>query len=119
MHDDAIAQLQEIRTLLASFEGTSSIHRAAELDGAAEKVASCAADLVDVKVPYDLQHRLAFAVKAIQAAEKAGRAHRSNPLARPLSQVRFALKTGSAQGWLQGALEIMDPANTPSSQRAE
>ncbi|MEU3147581.1 MULTISPECIES: hypothetical protein [unclassified Streptomyces] len=115
MSSEAVAQLHEVRELLASFQGPSSIRRAAELEGAAEQVASCAADLVDVKVPRDLQLRLAFAVRALRDARKAARAHRRNPLTRPLSQARFALNTGKADGWIHGALEILDPENTPPS----
>ncbi|MFE9923412.1 hypothetical protein ACFYQA_18045 [Streptomyces sp. NPDC005774] len=115
MSSEAITQLHEVRELLASIQEPSSIRRAAELEGAAEKVASCAADLVDVEVPRDLQLRLAFAVRALQGAEKAARAHRRNPLTRPLSHARFALNTGKAGGWIHGTLQILDPENTPPS----
>jgi hypothetical protein len=111
----AVTGLREVRDLLDSFDGQHDIHRAAELEGAAEKVASCAADLVDVEMPDDLQSRLAYTVKALKAAEKAAHAHRRDPLAHPLSPTRFALKTGSARGSLQGTLEILDPAHTPPS----
>lgn len=111
----AVTGLREVRDLLESFDGQPDIHRAAELEGAAEKVASCAADLVDVEVPDDLQLRLAYAVKALRAAEKAAHAYRLDPMAHPLSGARFALKTGSARGALQGTLEVLDPANRPPS----
>lgn len=119
MRTEAISQLHEVRELLASFQDERSIREAATLEGAAEKVVSCAADLIDVNEPDNLQYRLAFAAKALQAAEKAARTYRRNPLTRPLSNARFALKTGSAGGWLHGALEIMDPANTPPSSRSD
>ena len=115
MSSQAITRLREVRDLLASFDGPSSIHRAAELTGAADKVASCARDLADVEEPHDLGHQLASVAESIQAAEKAARTHHLNPLTRPLSRTRFALKTGVAGGRLQGVLETMDPANTPPS----
>lgn len=111
MSSEAIAALREVHDLIATFDEPSSIRRAAdELGGAAERVVSCAAELVDVREPENLQQRLSFAVKAIKAAEKAARAHRRNPLTRPLSHARFALKIGSARGWLQGTLEKLDAA---------
>lgn len=116
MSSEAIAALREVHDLLATFDEPSGIRRAAdELRGAADKVVSAAAELVDVTEPENLQRRLAFAVKATRAAEKAARAHRRNPLTRPLSHARFALKTGSARGWLQGTLEELDAASTPPS----
>lgn len=95
--------------MLATFKTPSCIHRAGELDGAADKVTSCAAELLDAEGDR-LQERLASAVGAIQAAEKAADAYQRSPLPRPISQARFALKTGSAMGALQLALEELDPA---------
>lgn len=117
MSSEAIAVLREVHDLLTTFDEPSSIRRAAdELEGAADKVAACAAELVDVTEPENLQVRLSFAVKAIRAAEKAARAHRRNPLTRPLSHARFALHMGGARGWLQGILEKLDAADpSPSS----
>ncbi|MEU1801748.1 hypothetical protein [Streptomyces sp. NPDC019937] len=116
MSTAAIAALREVHDLIVTFDDPSSIRRAAdELDGAADKVVACAAELVDVTEPEDLQLRLSFAVKAIRAAEKAARAHRRNPLTRPLSHARFALHMGGARGWLQGTLEKLDAAHTPPS----
>lgn len=101
---------------MTTFDEPSRIRRAAdELEGAADKVVACAAELVDIPEPENLQLRLSFAVKAIRAAEKAARAHRRNPLTRPLSHARFALNTGKARGWLQGVLEKLDAAPTPPS----
>ncbi|MFI0775461.1 hypothetical protein [Streptomyces sp. NPDC021212] len=117
MSSESIAALREVHDLIASFDDPSSIRRAAdELPGVAEKLVSCAAELVDVTQPDNLQRRLSFAVKAIRAAEKAARAHRRNPLTRPLSHARFALNAGAARGWLQGTLEELDgAASTPPS----
>jgi hypothetical protein len=109
MHAHAAAGLREVRDLLATFKTPSCIHRVSELDGTADKVTSCAVDLLDAE-PDHLQQRLASAVRAIHAAEKAAKAHRRNPLTRPISQVRFALNTGSAMGALQVVLEELDPA---------
>jgi hypothetical protein len=109
MHAHAAAGLREVRDLLVSFKTPSCIRRAGELEGAADKVTSCAVDLLGA-APDHLQQRLASAVRAIRAAEKAARAHRRNPLTRPISQVRFALQTGSAIGALQVVLEELDPA---------
>ncbi|RNG17815.1 hypothetical protein [Streptomyces botrytidirepellens] len=116
MSSEVIAALREVHDLLTTFDEPSRIRRAAdELEGAADKVVACAAELVDVPEPENLQLRLSFAVKAIRAAEKAARAHRRNPLTRPLSHARFALNTGKARGWLQGILEKLDAAPTPPS----
>ncbi|CAL9640739.1 hypothetical protein SUDANB145_06327 [Streptomyces sp. enrichment culture] len=116
MSSQALAGLREVQDLLASFDGPSSIGRAGELEGAAEKVAACAAELVGAEASHDVQARLASAVQALEAAEKAARAHRRNPLTRPLSRARFAFQAGSGQGWLRGALEKSDGTNTrPSS----
>ena len=114
MSSDAIAALREVHSLVATFDDSSSIRRAAELEGAADKIVACAAELVDVTEPENLQLRLSFAVKALRAAEKAARAHRRNPLTRPLSHARFALNAGAARGWLQGTLEKLDAANAES-----
>jgi hypothetical protein len=113
MNSEAVAGLREVYDLLASCDQPSSIRRADELKDAADKVSSCAVDLIDVDEPHDLQHRLASAVRAIKAAEKAARAHRRNLLTRPLSHMRFALNVGSAHGALHVVLEKLDPANTP------
>lgn len=113
MSPEPLATLHEVDDLLASFEKPSDIRRAAELAGAAEKVVACAAQLVDVPDAEDLQRRLAFAVRAIRAAEKAGRAHRRNPLTRPFSHARFALRTGSSRGWIQTVMRRLDPEYTP------
>lgn len=117
MSSEAIAQLHQIRELLASFEGPSSIRRAAELDGVPEKIVSCAADLADVTSPDDLQLRLLFTVRAVRGARKAARAHRRNPLTRPLSNARFALHLGKAGGGIQWVLENLDPEHTPPHPR--
>lgn len=106
MYAKAAAELREVRDLLMTFETPSSIHRADELEGTAEKVTSCAMELRDT----DAEQRLASAAKAIQTAEKAAETHRRNPLTRPISQARFAVKTGSALGSLQLVLEELDPA---------
>lgn len=113
MSSEAIARLHEVHALLVSFGDAPSIRRATELAGAAETVAACATELVDVTEPENLQLRLLFAAKALTAAEKAGRAHRRNPLTRPVSHMRFALKIGSAQGSLHVILAALDPENTP------
>jgi hypothetical protein len=113
MSSEAIARLHEVHDLLVSFGDTPSIHRAPELAGAAEKVAASASELIDVKEPENLQVRLLLAVKALTAAEKAGRAHRRNPLTRPVSHMRFALKIGSAEGALHVVLAALDPTGTP------
>ena len=115
MSTDPIAELQEIVDLLASFDGPAAIRRADELDGVIERVTSCAAELADVTEPDDLQQRFAFAVRALSGARKAARAHRRNPLTRPLSQMRFAANVGGAGGWLQGALERLQPADESTS----
>jgi hypothetical protein len=109
MHANAAAGLREVRDLLATFKTPSCIHRASELEGAADKVTFCTMDLVDAEADH-LQQRLASAVRAIHAAEKAAKTHRRNPLTRPVSQMRFAVKTGSAMGALQVVLEELDPA---------
>jgi hypothetical protein len=116
MSSEAIARLREVRTLLASFDGPSSIHRADELEGAVEEIGSCALDLADRPAPDRLQLRFARAVKALEAARKAARAHRRNPLTRPLSHARFALNMGKAGGCLQGALDGLEAedASPPS-----
>ncbi|MDT0445200.1 hypothetical protein [Streptomyces johnsoniae] len=112
---ESIARLREVLQLLKSFHEPADIRRAPALEPAVDKVVSAAAELVDVTEPENLQ-RLALAVKAIKAAQKAARAHRRNPLTRPLSHARFALKVGSAQGAIQGVVDKLDPADTrPSS----
>lgn len=109
MHAHAAAGLREIRNLLATFTTPSCIERADELDGAADKVTSCAAELLDVESER-LQLRLASAVRSIQSATKAAVSYQQNPLTRPISQARFAMQTGVAMGAIQVALEELDPA---------
>lgn len=104
MHAQAVAGLREAHDLLATFRTPSGIHRARELKGTADKISSCAVDLLDDE-PEHLRRRLASAVSAVDAAEKAARAHRRNPLTRPISQTLFTLKTGSALGALQLVLD--------------
>ncbi|MFD5318097.1 hypothetical protein [Streptomyces sp. NPDC127098] len=113
MSSDAIAGLHEVHNLLVSFGDAPDIRRAPVLEGAAEKVAASATELVDVTEPEDLQMRLLWAVRSLEAARKAGRAHRRNPLTRPLSHARFALRIGAAQGSLHVVLAALDPENTP------
>lgn len=108
MSSEPIARLREISTKLRSFDGPDSIARTDELEGVAEQIGSCAADLNDVEDRARVQYRLTVAVKSTQAARKAGRAHRRNPLTRPLSQARFALNMGKAAGGVRSALEILE-----------
>lgn len=110
----ATARLREVHTQLASFDGPAAVHRADELSGVVGQLSACAAQLAEVTEPDDLQERLASAVKALKAAEKAARAHRRNPLTRPLTQLRFALNLGKAHGWIEGILEKWDPTFTPT-----
>ncbi|MER5390424.1 hypothetical protein [Saccharopolyspora sp. NPDC002686] len=109
MHVNAAEGLREVRALLATFKTPSCIQRAGELDGVADKVASCAAELLDAEGD-QLQERLASAASAIRAAEKAADTYQRTPLTRAMSQARFALKTGAAMGSIQLALEELDPA---------
>ncbi|MDA3647080.1 hypothetical protein LZ318_13540 [Saccharopolyspora indica] len=109
MHEQAAAGLREVRGLLATFTTPSCIQRAGELGGAADKVASCAAELLDVESER-LQHQLATAVRSIRSAERTAASYERNPLTRPISQARFAMQTGVAMGAVQVALEELDPA---------
>ncbi|APU22610.1 hypothetical protein [Actinoalloteichus sp. GBA129-24] len=111
MTTNAEASLREVRDLLMTFKTPACIHRVSELDGAADRVIACAVELLDPEAE-QLQRRLASAVRAIQAAEKAAEAHRRNPLTRPISQARFAMQTGSATGAIQIVLEELNPAET-------
>ena len=114
MSVQATARLREVHTQLASFDGPSAVHRADELTGVLDQLSVCAARFADVGGPGDCQEELGSAVRALQAAEKAARAHRRNPLTRPLSQLRFALNLGKAHGWIEGVLEQLDPTFTPT-----
>ncbi|MCU4747164.1 MULTISPECIES: hypothetical protein [Streptomyces] len=112
MTADAIAGLRQVHARLKSI-GADTIPRPHELEAAAEKVLACSAELGDVAVaePEEVRRLLAYAVKSLRAAEKAAHAHHSDPAGRPLAPVRFALKAGSADGALEGALELLDPGN--------
>lgn len=109
MHAHAAAGLREVRDLLATFTTPSCIQRAGELEGAADKVTSCAAGLLDIDSEL-LQQRLASAVRSIRSAEQTAASYERNPLTRTISQVRFAMQTGVAMGAIQVALEELDPA---------
>ncbi|GAB2919176.1 hypothetical protein [Streptomyces mayteni] len=114
MSSDAIAGLHDVFNLLRTFEGDGlTIRRAGALEGAAEKVTAASLELIDVTEPEELPRWLQSAVKALQTAEKAARAHRRNPLTRPISHTRFALNVGIAQGGVHLALAALDPENTP------
>ncbi|MER7083024.1 hypothetical protein [Saccharopolyspora kobensis] len=116
MHAHAAAGLREVRDLLATFTTPSCIERAGELEGAADKVTSCAAELLDVDSER-LQHHLASAVRSIQSAEQTAASYERNPLSRPIAQARFAMQTGVAMGALQVALEELDPAEEAARDR--
>ncbi len=108
MNAEAAEELREVRAVLKTFNGPSCIHRASELDAAWGKVLS-AMELLDAEADH-LRQRLAAAVTSLRAAQKAAKAHRRNPLTRPISHARFALRTGSALGSVQVVLEELDPA---------
>ncbi|GAB3473609.1 hypothetical protein GCM10027521_00530 [Amycolatopsis cihanbeyliensis] len=110
MHPEAAAELREVRDLLMTFTEPSCIHRADELEGATGKVTR-AMDLLGADADR-IQLRLALAIKALRAAERAAKAYRRNPVTRPISQARFASKTGSAMGAVQVVLEELDPAES-------
>ncbi|MGW3294423.1 hypothetical protein ACWC9S_10685 [Streptomyces xiamenensis] len=109
---DTIAGLRQVHARLKSI-GPDTIPRPHELEALTEKVLACSAELGDVAVadPKELRRLLTYAVKSLRAAEKAARAHHSDPAGRPLAPVRFALKAGAADGALEGALELLDPKN--------
>lgn len=121
MSSEAIVQIREISAKLDSFDEPGTIRRADELEGVADQIASCAADLLDVEEPARVQYRLTVASRSVRTAQKLGRAYKRNPLTRPLSHARFALNLGKARGGLQGVLEILGPdegADTSTEPRA-
>ena len=111
MNTNPEKELREVRELLASFTTPACIRRTAELAGAVDRISSCAAELPEAN---HLRHCLTTAVDAIHGARRAAKVHRRNPLTRPLSQSLFALKTGTALGAVEQALEELDAADSLS-----
>ncbi|MBB0230530.1 hypothetical protein [Streptomyces calidiresistens] len=110
----AVADLHEVYVLLDSLSEPSDIRRFEELEAAREKVLAAASTLAGEIDRHDLHHRFRSAVRSMEKARRMGRAHRRNPLGRPLSHMRFALNIGSAQGSVHLILAAVDPGNAPA-----
>lgn len=113
MNLDVAERLTALRDQLASFDGPSAITRGSELDGIARELTDLTAALSEVTNVSRTLQWLDRAGPALAAARAAADRHRRARLTRPISQVRFAFRIGTAHGAVQAALDALPEGPLP------